>query len=55
MDTLIRVLAPILEVLFFGGIMGSAVVIILTSIEDVETMLEKDEIRRPADHEIGVP
>jgi len=54
MDTLIRVLAPILEVLFFAGIVGSVVVIVLTSIEDVETMLEKDEIGGPADHGIGV-
>jgi hypothetical protein len=32
----------VLEMLFFAGILGSAVVIILTAVEDARTMLSRD-------------
>lgn len=35
----VRVGIKLLEVLFFAGIVGSALVILLTGIEDVRTML----------------
>jgi len=38
MDTLLSVLAPVLEVLFFVGLAGSAVVIVISFIEDIRTI-----------------
>ena len=37
-----KVLAPALEYLFFIGMAGSAIVIVVSAIEDVYTILEKD-------------
>ena len=37
-----RILAPALEYLFFIGMAGSAIVIVVSAIEDVYTILEKD-------------
>lgn len=37
-----RVLAPVLEVLFFVGMAGSALVIVISAVEDVRTIMEKD-------------
>ena len=37
----------ILEVMFVAGWFGTAIVLFLTGIEDVETLLEKDEPPRP--------
>ncbi|HEY6970260.1 MAG TPA: hypothetical protein VJA94_13720 [Candidatus Angelobacter sp.] len=42
MDSLMKVLAPALEYLFFIGMAGSAIVIVVSAIEDVYTILEKD-------------
>lgn len=42
MDAVISVLAPILEGLFFVGMAGSVLVIIISAVEDFETILEKD-------------
>jgi len=40
MTTLITVVVRVLETLFVVGMAGSAVVIVLSGIEDVETMLD---------------
>ena len=37
-----RVLAPVLEVLFFVGMAGSLLVIVISAVEDVRTIMEKD-------------
>lgn len=42
MDLLIKVFAPVLEWLFFVGMAGSALVVVISFIEDIHTMLEKD-------------
>jgi hypothetical protein len=43
MDSIITVLVRILEVIFMVGILGSAVVLILTLIEDAKSLLPGDE------------
>jgi hypothetical protein len=43
MDTVITALVQILEALFLTGIAGSALVILLSGIEDIETIFEPDE------------
>lgn len=43
MDALIAVLVRILVVLFFVGVGGSAVVWLLTTVEDVENMFAGEE------------
>jgi hypothetical protein len=42
MDALIHLLAPVLEVMFFVGMAGSVLVIVISAVEDVFTILEKD-------------
>ena len=42
MDALMRVLAPVLEVLFFVGMAGSLLVILISAVEDARTIMEKD-------------
>lgn len=42
MDALMRVLAPVLEILFFVGMAGSALVIVISAVEDFRTIMEKD-------------
>lgn len=37
-----RVLAHILELLFFVGMAGSALVIVISAVEDFHTIIEKD-------------
>lgn len=43
----IKVLVWILEFLFFGGLMGSAVVVLLTGIDDVREVMgdKKEDLR----------
>ena len=43
MMEVIAILIRILEVLFVTGAIGSAVVILLSGLEDLETVLEPDE------------
>jgi hypothetical protein len=43
METVLKILAPVLEVLFFAGMAGSALVVIISAIEDIETILERDK------------
>lgn len=43
MDALIILLARILEGMFIVGVVGSAVVWVLTTVEDVENMFSGDE------------
>jgi len=43
MDLLILAGVRILEVLFALGVLGSTIVLVLTTIEDVETLTESDE------------
>lgn len=42
MDAIMPVLAPVLEWMFFVGMAGSALVIVISAVEDVFTILEKD-------------
>jgi hypothetical protein len=37
-----RFIAPTLEWLFFIGMAGSAVVVVISAVEDIHTILEKD-------------
>jgi len=43
MNPLIAVLIRILEGMFVAGMAGSAIVLVLTTIEDIGTLMEKDE------------
>jgi hypothetical protein len=43
MDTTIAILVRILETMFMAGILGSAVVLILTLIEDAKSLLPGDK------------
>lgn len=42
MTTLVAILIRIIEVMFVAGVIGSAVVVLLTSIEDFEMLFEKE-------------
>ena len=42
MDSFMPMLARVLEVLFFVGMAGSVLVIVISAIEDFHTILEKD-------------
>ncbi|MGZ4731859.1 MAG: hypothetical protein ACXVZH_06915 [Terriglobales bacterium] len=42
MDTLIAILIRIIEVMFVAGVIGSSIVVILTSIEDFKMLFEKE-------------
>jgi hypothetical protein len=43
MDVLLRVMVRLLDAMFFLGLLGSAVVVVLTTIEDVRVLLEKED------------
>jgi hypothetical protein len=49
MDTFLNHFAVFLEWIFFLGLIGSAMVILLTTIEDVKVLLEKDEPRQSSE------
>jgi hypothetical protein len=42
MNTLVSVLIRIVEVMFVAGVIGSSVVVILTSVEDFRMLFEKE-------------
>lgn len=42
MDAIMHVLGPVLEWMFFVGMAGSALVVVISFIEDFYTILEKD-------------
>lgn len=42
MDAIMHVIAPVLEWMFLIGMAGSAVVIVISAVEDVFTILEED-------------
>lgn len=42
MDAFMHVLAHILELLFFVGMAGSTLVIVISAVEDFHTIIEKD-------------
>jgi hypothetical protein len=46
MDTIISVLVRILETMFMVGLVGSAIVLILTSFEDVKSLLPGGEEKK---------
>jgi len=49
MDTLISILVRVLEVIFMLGLVGSAIVLILTSLEDIKSLLPgSDDKKEPA-------
>jgi hypothetical protein len=41
-DAIMQVFATLLEVLFFAGMAGSALVIAISAVEDIHTIFEKD-------------
>ena len=41
-DAIMPVLGRVLEVLFFAGMAGSALVVVISAVEDIYTILEKD-------------
>jgi len=41
MDLLMKVLAPVLEYLFFIGMAGSLIVILISAVDDIHTIMEK--------------
>lgn len=43
MEELVRALIDVLEVVFAIGMVGSAIVLLLSGIEDTRTVLEEDE------------
>jgi hypothetical protein len=42
MNTLVAILIRIIEVMFVAGVIGSAIVVLLTSIEDFKMLFEKE-------------
>jgi len=42
MDSVIKFLAPVMEYMFFIGMAGSLLVIVISAIDDINTILEKD-------------
>ena len=42
MNILISILIRIVEVMFVSGVIGSAIVIVLTSVEDFKMLFEKE-------------
>jgi hypothetical protein len=42
MNTLVSVLIRIVEVMFVAGVIGSSVVVLLTSVEDFKMLFEKE-------------
>jgi hypothetical protein len=42
MNTLISILIRLIEVMFVAGVFGSAIVVLLTSIEDFRMLFEKE-------------
>jgi hypothetical protein len=54
MNTVISLLIRLIEIMFVGGIIGSAVVVLLTSIEDFKMLFERDSSSHaPADQTRG--
>ena len=49
MESLLRALAALLSGIFFIGLAGSALVILLITVEDVRVLLEKDETPSPSE------
>jgi hypothetical protein len=41
-DAIMPVLARVLEFMFFAGAAGSALVVVISAVEDIFTILEKD-------------
>jgi hypothetical protein len=42
MNTLVAILIRIIEVMFVAGVVGSAIVVLLTSVEDFKMLFEKE-------------
>ena len=42
MNLLIAILIRIIEVMFVAGVIGSAIVVVLTSVEDFKMLFEKE-------------
>lgn len=42
MDAFMNVLVRVLEILFFVGMAGSVLVIVISAVEDFRTIMEKD-------------
>lgn len=42
MDLIMKLLGPVLEWLFFVGMAGSALVVLISAVEDIHTIIERD-------------
>ena len=42
MNLLVSILIRIIEVMFVAGVIGSAIVVLLTSVEDLKMLFEKE-------------
>jgi hypothetical protein len=42
MDVIMKVLATVLEWLFFVGMAGSSLVVVISAVEDIRTMRDRD-------------
>jgi len=49
MEILLRALSTVLVGIFFLGMFGSALVIVLITFEDIKVLLEKDDIPAPSE------
>jgi len=49
MDTLVTIGVRMLEFMFAAGVLGSCIVLILSAIEDVETLLGSEEHTPPVE------
>ena len=52
MNEVINIGIRALEVLFFGGLVGSAILVVITAIEDVETVFGSDEAESATEKEM---
>lgn len=52
MDEVIKVGIRTLEVLFFGGLIGSAILVLITAVEDIETVFGSDDAESATEKEM---
>ncbi len=48
MNLLVSILIRIIEVMFVAGVVGSAIVVLLTSVEDFKMLFEKESKESPS-------
>ena len=52
MNEVIRIGILALEVLFFGGLAGSAILVLITAVEDIETVFGREEAESVTEKEM---